>query len=213
LAAIGPVVSEEKIKMRNVEMWNVDGRTMDGRRTNSDGNSSHGLRAGELKITKISIKLWFSNVQMKKKHQLYLGAELTKAGADWTRGRNDYLGCWNDNSLINIRNQQVYVGAKQTINALLKLMVKLNTQNLQLYVLAKQTINALLKLMVKMNTRNWKKGRLNSEKIWKIWKKRKLNSEMKWKILKKSKLKSEKIRKLFSFVRFFVVLFTCVSRF
>jgi hypothetical protein len=61
-----------------------------------------------------------------------------------------------------------------------------------------QTINALLKLMVKMNTRNWKKGRLNSEKIWKIW--------------KKTKLKSEKIRKLFSFFRFFGVLFTCFSR-
>jgi hypothetical protein len=38
--------------------------------------------------------------------------------------------------------------------------------------------------MVKMNTRNWKKGRLTSEKIWKIWKKR--------------KLKSEKMRKIFS---------------
>jgi hypothetical protein len=34
LVAIGPVVSEEKIKM-----WNVDGRTK------SDGNSSHGLKA------------------------------------------------------------------------------------------------------------------------------------------------------------------------
>jgi hypothetical protein len=118
-----------------------------------------------------------------------------------------------DNFLINIRNQQLYVLAKKTINALLKLMVKMNTQNLQLYALAKQTINALLKLMVKMNTQNWKKGRLNSENIWKIWKKRKLNSEMIWKILKKSKLKSEKIRTYFSFVRFFVVLLTCVSRF
>ena len=35
LAAIGPVVSEEKIKM-----WNVDGRL-----TKSDDNSSHGLKA------------------------------------------------------------------------------------------------------------------------------------------------------------------------
>jgi hypothetical protein len=35
LVAIGPVVSEEKIKM-----WNVDGR-----RTKSDDNSSHGLKA------------------------------------------------------------------------------------------------------------------------------------------------------------------------
>jgi hypothetical protein len=63
---------------------------------------------------------------------------------------------------------------------------------------SEETIKALLKLMVKMNTRNWKKGRLNSEKIWKIW--------------KKTKLKSEKIRKLFSFFRFFGVLFTCFSR-
>jgi hypothetical protein len=35
LVAIGPVVSEEKIKM-----WNVDGR-----QTKSDDNSSHGLKA------------------------------------------------------------------------------------------------------------------------------------------------------------------------
>ena len=34
LVEIGPVVSEEKIKM-----WNVDGRTK------NDGNSSHGLKA------------------------------------------------------------------------------------------------------------------------------------------------------------------------
>ena len=41
LVAIGPVVSEEKIKM-----WNVDGRTTDdGQRTKSDDNSSHGLKA------------------------------------------------------------------------------------------------------------------------------------------------------------------------
>ena len=41
LDAIGPVVSEEKIKM-----WNVDGRTTDDRRrTKSDDNSSHGLKA------------------------------------------------------------------------------------------------------------------------------------------------------------------------
>ena len=41
LVAIGPVVSEEKIKM-----WNVDGRTTDDRRrTKSDDNSSHGLKA------------------------------------------------------------------------------------------------------------------------------------------------------------------------
>ena len=95
--------------------------------------------------------------------------------------------CKTDNFLINIWNQQLYVLAKQTIHALLKLMVKMNTRNLhymylknrqfskknirnqQPYVLAKQIINALLKLMVKMNTRNWKKGRLNSEKIWKIF--------------------------------------------
>ena len=39
LVTIGPVVSEEKIKM-----WNVDGRTTDDRRrTKSDDNSSHGL--------------------------------------------------------------------------------------------------------------------------------------------------------------------------
>jgi hypothetical protein len=75
-----------------------------------------------------------------------------------THGQNEYsepttICTWKtDNFLINIRNQQ-------------------------LYVLAKQKTNALLKLMVKMNTRNWKKGRLNSEKIWKIWKKRKLKSE------------------------------------
>ena len=41
LVAIGSVVSEEKIKMRN-----VDGLTKDDRRwTKSDGNSSHGLKA------------------------------------------------------------------------------------------------------------------------------------------------------------------------
>jgi hypothetical protein len=45
-----------------------------------------------------------------------------------------------DNLLINIRNQQLYVLAKQTRNALLKFMVKMNTRNPQLYVLAKQTI-------------------------------------------------------------------------
>jgi hypothetical protein len=38
--------------------------------------------------------------------------------------------CKTDNFLINIRNQQLYVLAKQTINALLKLMVKMNTRNL-----------------------------------------------------------------------------------
>jgi hypothetical protein len=48
--------------------------------------------------------------------------------------------CKTDNFLINIRNQQLYVLTKQTINALLKLMVKMNTRNLQLYVLEKQTI-------------------------------------------------------------------------
>ena len=41
LVAIGPVVSEEKIKM-----WSVDGRTTDDRRrTKSDDNSSPGLKA------------------------------------------------------------------------------------------------------------------------------------------------------------------------
>jgi hypothetical protein len=38
----------------------------------------------------------------------------------------------------------------------------------------------------------WKKGKLNSEKIWKKKKKPKLNSEETWKLWKKSKLKSEK---------------------
>jgi hypothetical protein len=38
----------------------------------------------------------------------------------------------------------------------------------------------------------WKKGKLNSEKIWKIWKKIKLNSENILKIWKKSKLKRGK---------------------
>jgi hypothetical protein len=33
-----------------------------------------------------------------------------------------------DNFLINIRNQQLYVLAKQKINALLMLMVKMNTR-------------------------------------------------------------------------------------
>jgi hypothetical protein len=43
----------------------------------------------------------------------------------------------------------------------------INIRNQQLYVLAKHTINTLLKLMVKMNTRNWKKGRSNSESpLW-----------------------------------------------
>jgi hypothetical protein len=40
LVAIGPVVSEEKIKM-----WNVDGR----RQTKRDNNSSHGLKARRVK--------------------------------------------------------------------------------------------------------------------------------------------------------------------
>ena len=48
--------------------------------------------------------------------------------------------CKAETFLINIQNQQLYVLAKQTINALLKLMVKMNTWNLQLYVLEKQTI-------------------------------------------------------------------------
>jgi hypothetical protein len=38
--------------------------------------------------------------------------------------------CKTDNFLINIWNQQLYVLAKQTIHALLKLMVKMNTRNL-----------------------------------------------------------------------------------
>jgi hypothetical protein len=42
----------------------------------------------------------------------------------------------------------------------------------------------------------WKKGRLNSGKIWKIWNKGKLNSEMIWKIGKKSKLNSEMLWKI-----------------
>ena len=45
--------------------------------------------------------------------------------------------CKTDNFLINNRNQQLYVLAKQTIHALLKFMVKMNTRNLQLYVLEK----------------------------------------------------------------------------
>jgi hypothetical protein len=70
--------------------------------------------------------------------------------------------------LLSVLQEHIVVGSE----------CLLENCHLQLYVLAKQTINALLKLMVKMNTRNWIKGRLNSEKIWKIWKKRKLNSEM-----------------------------------
>ena len=42
----------------------------------------------------------------------------------------------------------------------------------------------------------WKKGKLNSEKIWKIWKKSKLKCEMVWKIWRKCKLNSEKIWKM-----------------
>jgi hypothetical protein len=49
LVAIGPVVSEEKIKM-----WNVDGRTTDDRRrTKSDDNSSHGLKARLMPLSAI----------------------------------------------------------------------------------------------------------------------------------------------------------------
>ena len=40
------------------------------------------------------------------------------------------------------------------------------------------------------------KGKLNSEKIWKIWRKGKLNIEKIWKLWKKSKLNSEKIWKI-----------------
>jgi hypothetical protein len=40
------------------------------------------------------------------------------------------------------------------------------------------------------------KGKLNSEKIWKLWKKSKLNSEKIWKIWKKRKLNSDKIWKI-----------------
>ena len=41
----------------------------------------------------------------------------------------------------------------------------------------------------------WKKGKLNSDKIWTIWKKDKLNSEMKWKPWMKSKLKVKRYEK------------------
>jgi hypothetical protein len=50
LVAIGPVVSEEKIKM-----WKF--MTYDGRRTLSDGKSSHDLWPGELK-TDLITKNW-----------------------------------------------------------------------------------------------------------------------------------------------------------
>ena len=50
LVAIGPVVSEEKIKM-----WNVDGRTK------SDGNSSHGLKARWAKKLKNLLVLGWRN--------------------------------------------------------------------------------------------------------------------------------------------------------
>jgi hypothetical protein len=57
LVAIGPVVSEEKIKM-----WNVDGRTTDDRRrTKSDDNSSHGLKARWAKNTKKCMLYWYMN--------------------------------------------------------------------------------------------------------------------------------------------------------
>jgi hypothetical protein len=42
----------------------------------------------------------------------------------------------------------------------------------------------------------WKKGKSNSDKIWKVWKKNKLNSEKIWKIWKKSQLNSEMIWKI-----------------
>ena len=38
----------------------------------------------------------------------------------------------------------------------------------------------------------WKKGKSNSEMIWKIWKKNKLNSKMIRKMWKKAKLNSDK---------------------
>jgi hypothetical protein len=38
-----------------------------------------------------------------------------------------------------------------------------------------------------------KKGKSNSDKVWKIWKKDKSNSEMIWKIWKKGKSNSDKI--------------------
>ena len=41
----------------------------------------------------------------------------------------------------------------------------------------------------------WKKGMLNSDKIWTIWKKGKLNSEMKWKPWMRSKLKVKRYEK------------------
>jgi hypothetical protein len=103
-----------------------------------------------------------------------------------THGQNEYseptiLCTWKtENFLMNIRNQQLYVLAKQKINALLKLMVKMNTRNscwfrmfirkfsvFQVHrivgseysfwpwVLAVHLLSvAMLKLMVKMNTRN-----------------------------------------------------------
>ena len=56
LVAIGPVVSEEKIKM-----WNVDGRTDDRRRTKSDDNSSLGLKARWAKKKNDMISpVWYS---------------------------------------------------------------------------------------------------------------------------------------------------------
>jgi hypothetical protein len=35
------------------------------------------------------------------------------------------------------------------------------------------------------NEKIWRKGKLNSEMIWKVWKKSKLNGEKIWKIQKK----------------------------
>ena len=99
-----------------------------------------------------SISFHYSNRQSSNKHSeptTICSCKTDKKCTAKIHGQNEYsepttiCTCKTDNFLINIRNQQ-------------------------LYVLAKQTINALLKLMVKMNTRNWKKGRLNSEKIWKM---------------------------------------------
>jgi hypothetical protein len=57
-----------------------------------------------------------------------------------------------------------------------------------------------------------KKGKLNSEQIWKIWKKGGLNSEMIWKICEKSKLKCE-ISSLVVFISSIVLSFALIIYF
>ena len=69
LVAIGPVVSEEKIKM-----WNVE----DGRRTKSDDNSSHGLKARWAKKVHLIFQWEYNNICILIKVYGLMGKSLSR---------------------------------------------------------------------------------------------------------------------------------------